>query len=459
MMASKAMIATTGHNIANSNTEGYSRQRVQTEASDPHASFAHGMVGTGTQVSRIERVNDEYIEKQIRNGARDMANFEEKDMVLKQAEDIFNEMNGDGLNRLVARFYNEFRKLGNEPENEAIRQSVREATNAMANDFRRIRNEVVELSRHIDARLDGYAGEVNATAGEIRDLNLRINAAELSGAPANDLQDKRDQALKKLATYMDVNTHQDNHGNYTVDIRGVGPLVVNTEAEKLSTVRSPEDANGKIENALDIKSSGSAQAVITHQIKGGKLGALLEVRDQTLSTVLDRLDELAFTITTSINDIHRMGYTRDGATGINYFKPLEGKERASEYIGLSDAISANANNIATALQSGSPGDNRIAIAISSLQHQPLLNDGKTTVDEWYNSIVSDIGVTAARAKANISQQRDIMTNLQKTRDQVSGVSLDEETANLMQFQHTYDASAKVIQIADEMLKTVLDLKR
>jgi flagellar hook-associated protein 1 FlgK len=459
MMASKAMIATTGHNISNSNTEGYSRQRVQTEATDPQRSFAKGVVGTGTAVSRVERVNDEYIEKQIRNGTRDMANLEEKDMVLKQAEDIFNEMNGDGLNRLVARFYNEFRKLGNEPENEAVRQSVREATQAMANDFRRIRSEVIDLSRHIDSRLDGYAGEINATAQEIRDLNLRINQTEVTGAPANDLQDKRDQALKKLSSYMDVNAHKDNQGNYTVDIRGVGPLVVNTEVEKLSTVRSPSDESGKIENALDIKSSGSAQNTITHQIKGGKLGALLEVRDQTLSTVLDRLDELAFTITNTVNDVHRMGYTRDGATGIDYFKPLESKERASEFISLSDHVAASANNIATAFEANAPGDNRVAIAISSLQGRPIMNDGKTTVDEWYNSIVSDVGVTAARAKAGINQQRDIMTNLQKMRDQVSGVSLDEETANLMQFQHTYDASAKVIQIADEMMKTVLDLKR
>jgi flagellar hook-associated protein 1 FlgK len=388
-----------------------------------------------------------------------MANLEEKDMVLKQAEDIFNEMNGDGLNRVVSKFFNEFRKLGNEPENEAVRQSVREATQAMANDFRRLRSEVVELSRHIDNRLDGYTGEINATAEEIRDLNLRINQTEVTGAPANDLQDKRDQALRKLATYMDVNAHKDNQGNYTVDIRGVGPLVINTEVEKLSTVRSANDGNGKIENALDIKTSGSAQNAVTHQIKGGKMGALLEVRDQTLSTVLDRLDELAYTITETVNDVHRMGYTRDGATGIDYFKSLGSKDRASEFMALSDAVGASANNIATAFQVNAPGDNRVAIAISSLQGQPLLNGGKTTVDEWYNSIVSDIGVTAARAKAGINQQRDIMTNLQKMRDQVSGVSLDEETANLMQFQHTYDASAKVIQIADEMMKTVLDLKR
>ena len=88
-----------------------------------------------------------------------------------------------------------------------------------------------------------------------------------------------------------------------------------------------------------------------------------------------------------------------------------------------------------------------------------MNDGRANIDEWYNSIVSDVGVASSRTKSAINHQHDIMTQLNKMRDQISGVSLDEETANLMQFQHTYDASAKVIQVADEMLKTVLDLKR
>ncbi|MCM2322872.1 MAG: flagellar basal body protein, partial [Oligoflexia bacterium] len=142
MMAAKTAVATTGHNIANANTEGYARQRVGMEATPSSPSIGKGVVGTGVQINRIDRINDEYIEKQIRNGARDLSHFEEKDLILKQTEDIFNEMNGEGLNRLVSRFFNEFRKLANEPENEAVRQSVREATQAMVNDFHRLRNEV-----------------------------------------------------------------------------------------------------------------------------------------------------------------------------------------------------------------------------------------------------------------------------------------------------------------------------
>jgi flagellar hook-associated protein 1 FlgK len=458
MVASKTAMATTGHNIANANTEGYSRQRVITETNTP-APQGRNLIGTGTLISRVERLNDEYVEKQVRNGGRDLAHMEEKDMMLRQTEDIFNEMNGDGLNRLISRFYNGFRQLSNEPDNEAVRQSVREASQSMINDFHRLRKEVDEVSRHIDARLEGYSTEINATAEEVRDLNVKIKIQELGGGSANDLLDRRDQALRKLGSFMDLNMHKAEDGNYSIDVRGVGPLVSGPVVQKFSIARTSADDQGKVENALDLKTTGSAQGNVTHQIKGGKLGALLEVRDVTLSKVQSRLDELAFAMTTTVNQIHQQGFSRNGEQGLNFFKTLDGEARASELLELSDAVKANVNNIASAAEPDSPGDNRVAVAISGLQGQKLMNEGRSTMDDWYNSIVSDIGVMSAKNKSALNQQRDIVTQLGKMRDQISGVSIDEETANLMQFQQAFGASAKMIQVADECLRTVLDLKR
>jgi flagellar hook-associated protein 1 FlgK len=168
---------------------------------------------------------------------------------------------------------------------------------------------------------------------------------------------------------------------------------------------------------------------------------------------------MAYTVSDSVNQVHRQGFDRFGNQGIDYFKELAQKDRAAEYIGLSDEVMSSSNHIAAAMQADSPGDNRVALAISNIQDQRVVNDGKSTLDEWYNSIVGDVGVVMNRNRSTMNQQRDIITQLNKTRDQISGVSMDEETANLMQFQHTYDASAKVIQVADDMLKTVLELKR
>jgi flagellar hook-associated protein 1 FlgK len=459
MVASKASIATSGHNIANSKTDGFSRQRVQTETATPHPGPGNNIIGGGTLIARTERVNDEYIEKQIRNAGRDMAKYEEKEVVLRQAEDIFNEMDGQGLNRLVAKFFNEFRKLSNDPDSEAVRQSVRESSQSMVNDFHRLRNEVIEVQSHIDARIDGDISQINAIAKNVASLNQQIKQLEITGGQANDLQDKRDLALKNLSQFMDLAMYQDKDGSYTVDVKGMGPLVCGNNHETFGSQRGPADDQGKQTNSLEITTTASASPNVTHRIQGGKLGALVEARDKTLSTVLDRLDELAHTITNAVNEVHEQGFTRTGNQGISFFKQLDGKERASAFIELSDELKSSVNNIATAAEADSPGDNRIAIALSGIQHQHLMEDGKATLDDYYNSIVSDIGTANSSNKNAMNQQKDVVAQLSKMREQISGVSIDEETANIMQFQQAFAANAKVIQVADEMLKEVLDLRR
>jgi flagellar hook-associated protein 1 len=459
MQANKAAMATTGHNISNANSEGYSRQRVTTTPDRPEPYGSKGFIGKGTLVSRVDRMNDEYVEKQVRDAGRGVAHMEEKDLVLRQTEDIFNEMNGDGLNRLMSRLFNEFRKLANDPDNEAVRQSVREASQSVVNDFKRLRKEVDEVRRHIDSRLEGAVREVNSLAVQLKDINIKIKVQEAGGAPAADLQDKRDNMLRQLASYMDCAMHKDGDGNYAVDIRGVGPLVVGPNAEQFEVYRSPADGEGKSEGALDLKTSANARGIVTHQLKGGKMGALLDVRDNTLSTILNRLDEMAYNLSDSINQIHSQGFTRFGTQGTNFFKPLAQRERAAEFIDLSDEVKSSVNHIAAASIPDAPGDNRIAIAIAGLQSMKMMNEGRATADDFYNSIVSDVGVASAKNRNDLNQHKDIQTQLNKIRDNISGVSIDEETANLMQYQHAFDASAKIIAVADECMKTVLDLKR
>ncbi len=459
LKAAKAGISTAGHNIANVSTEGYSRQQVLTEPSLPSSSsFGKSFFGTGVEVARVERINDEFVEKQIRSANRDLCNYQEKELALNQIEEVFNEMGGDGLSRLISKFFNEFRKLSEQPESTAVRTSVRETGRSLVNEFHRIEKQVSEIRSHLDSRIEVYVTEVNALAKDLGDLNEKIRTQEVNGAMPNDLLDQRDAAVKKLSSYMEMSSFKDNSGGITLDIRGIGPLVAGSKAEKLETVRSGADDQGKSEGSLDIRSSGSAHGGITHQIKGGKLGALLETRDQMLSTVLGRLDELALGISEAVNDVHSQGYTLDGRTGIPFFEPLELKGAAGA-MSLSEEMLSDVNNIAAAAGSDSPGDNRIALAISKLQGQKLFGDSHSTVDEWYNSIVSEVGTSASHNKFAVTRERDILTQLGKMRDQISGVSIDEETTRLLEFQHAFEASAKVIQLADEMLKTILALKR
>jgi len=461
MTTAKAGIATSGHNIANANTDGFSRQRIQTEAIVTQQMAGQGglHIGEGSRVSRVERINDNYLEKQLREGGRDMAFHEEKQVFLNQVEDVFNEMNGDGLNRIVARFYNDFRKLSNDPTSEAIRQSVRESSQSMVNDFKRLRTEVEAVRSHIDNRIDGNMQELNTFAKELAELNGKIRQAEVQGNDANDLRDRRDQIVKKINNLVDISAHTDNNGNINAEIRGVGPLVTGVNVEEFSVHHAPaQEDEGNVDGALQIARSSLGNNFITSQFHGGKIGALIETRDKAVAEVLERLDKLAYSVTSAVNDIHQKGFTQNGETGLNFFNPITSVDGAAGNLALSDDIHHSVGNIAVALQPDSPGDNRGALAIANLQNLHLMNDGKTTVDDFYNSIVADIGVSSARNREALGQQQSILTQLTKMRDQVSGVSIDEETTNLMQYQHAFDASAKVIKVADEMMDTILKLR-
>lgn len=459
LSAAQAGISNAGHNIANANTEGFSRQRVhQTAEVDRSTSMSRNLVGAGARVAGVDRVNDRYLEKQIRAANRDLAQAEEKEIVLKQAEDIFNEMGGDGLNRMMSRFFNEFRKLANEPENESIRQSVREASQAMINDMKRLRRQVDDVRNHVDSRLEGYVREANSLTEEIKDLNIRIKALENGGGSSNDLMDQRDLALKKLSSLVDVTMYTDNSGGYIVDLKGLGPLVTGGQAEQFSVERTPASESGKGSNSVDIFLANATAGPVTNRISGGRLGALVEARDKTIGTVTQRLDDIAYELSRAVNEIHSQGFTRDGATQVEFFKLPVSREGAAEQLDLSDAIKDSVHNIAAAAAPESPGDNRIALALSGIQGLRMMNDGKTTVDDFYNSIVSEVGVAANRNKSELSQTKDVNTQLGKIREHISGVSIDEETTRLMQYQHAFDASARVIRVADEMMRTILSLK-
>ena len=462
MSTAKAGIATAGHNISNANTEGFSRQRVQSEAEVGKQIAGQGghFIGEGSRISKVERINDEYLEKQLREGTRDTAFHEEKQVFLNQVEDVFNEMGGDGLNRLIARFHNDFRKLSNDPSSEAIRQSVRESSQAMVSDFRRLRGEVESVASHIDNRIEGNVKELNVFAQELAELNRKVHQSEVQGSDAaNDLRDRRDQVLKKINSLVDVTTHKDNEGHLNVDIRGVGPLVTGTNVENYAIGRHAADADtGSVDNSMQISRSTMASNYITSQFQGGKLGALIETRDKAVNQVIARLDELAHAVSKSVNELHEKGFTQDGKTGVKFFNEINQVAGAAQRLALSSDINESVNNIAVALQPDAPSDNRNALAIANLQNLHLMNGGHTTVDDFYNSIVSDVGTTSARNRESLGQQQSIMTQLNRVRDQVSGVSIDEETTNLMQFQHAFDASARVIKAADEMLETVLRLK-
>ncbi len=474
LFASKRAMSTTSHNIANANTDGFSRQEVRQETSFtlPEGNY---VLGTGTQIQSIKRQHDELVEKKLNNSLTSNNFDKERSLQLSHVEEIFNEVNSEGMNKVLNRFFNSMRELSNQPENETIRSVVKENAKIVVGDFHRIQANLDDVRAGINKKIALAVDDINGLTKTIAKLNKEINIEEVTDSTANDLRDQRDRAIRTLADYFPIHTHVDDEGQYVVNVEGLGSLVsggLNQELKVGSSVKS--GANSADKGDVEVYFSARQSINISENLKGGALGALLKTRNEDIVQLEKQVDELAHGLVHATNAIHRRGYANHPVptdaqgnpipnaagrqvTGINFFKEPLDMKRAAEYIDISDEVKEDVNNIATALEANAPGDNRIALAISKLQHEKVLANGTTTFEEQYLKSVGHIGLQAGKAKINEEQSGGILAQAKSVKERLAGVSLDEEAANMIRYQNAYEASAKIMKASDEMFKAVLNL--
>lgn len=474
LFAAKQSMSTTSHNIANANTDGFSRQEVRTESSItlPEGDY---VIGTGVDIQSIKRSHDDLVEKKLNNSITNHKFNEERTTQLGQVEEIFNEINTEGMNKIINRFFNSFRELANQPENETIRSVVKENAKIVVNDFHRIQKNLDDVRGSINSKIQLAINDINGLAKTVAKLNKEINVQEVSGGMANDLRDQRDRALRTMTEYFPINTYTDNRGEFVVNIEGVGSIVSGSMVQELSAGATVSDqGNSADKGDINIFFTNRPSVGISDKLKNGILGALLKTRNDEVVGLENQVDELAHGLVLATNSIHRRGFANHPVpvdasgipipnaasvkvTGLNFFKePLDIK-RAAEYISLSDEVEDDVNNIATAAEANKPGDNRVAIAISKLQHEKVLGGGNTTFEEQYLKSVGNIGLQAGKSKIDQEQSQGILAQAKSFKEKLSGVSLDEEAANMIRYQNAYEASAKVMRASDEMFKSVLNL--
>lgn len=476
-MTSKKSMATTSHNIANANNENFSRQRVTTETNTP-ISEGDYVVGGGVNIRSIKRQHDVLAERKLNHSISNHEFNQERTFQLGQVEEIFNEINSEGMNKMMNRFFNSFRELANQPESEVVRAMVRDNANLVVKDFHRIDSEITAVKVGIDKKLQKAVMDINVAANTIATLNKEITRLENAGGETGDLRDQRDEAVRLISEYFRVNTYQDEKGQYVVNIAGTGSLVSGGAVNELKAgpVAPAEGTEREKEGRIELFFDAQTNLVISDNVKKGKIAALTETRNEEIKILRDQLDELAYGLAKATNAVHRRGFANkkiptdpqgnlidDGSlgklTGINFFKEPNKMDRAAEYIQLSDDIADDLSNISTGLAPNAPGDNRVAIAVSKLQHEKVLANGEKTFEEGYLQSVGKIGLTTSKSKIDMEQSSGILAQAKSIKQRISGVSLDEETANLVKYQHSYDASARVIKAADEMFDAVLGMMR
>jgi len=454
LLTQQKAIDVTGHNIANVNTDGYSRQRVNMATNAPYSSQP-GQTGTGVRAAKIQRIYDRFLGAQINNENQNLGNWEAQKGVLERVEIIFDESSGYGLNQAMSEFWNAWQDLANNPSDNAGRATLLAKSETMTTTFNNIYSNLEQTQADIDTSIMGTVKEINSISERIAGLNQKIALTEVGGQNANDYRDSRDLLLNELSLMINIDSFENSDGKVTVLVAGGRPLVENISSWNLST---QPDVDSDFQDIVWTDSGGNL-VDITDSISGGKLKGWLEARDVTIPDYLSKLDVIAEGIITDVNSLHQVGFglndvIDDVGAGRDFFTA----GRSAFDIGVNQLIVADTALIAAAgIGDGLPGGNSNAIEIANLQNALKMNSDTATFDDYYNSLVSDVGSGVQKATVNFDHQSSMVTHLDNYRESVSGVSLDEEMVNLIKFQHGYNAAARLISVADELLDRVISM--
>lgn len=447
LWASQLGMDVTSNNIANVNTLGYSRQRVNTSPA-MSLDLQQGQLGLGVNVDSITRIKNNLLDQQYRDNQDRLGYANTKESIYTQIETILQDPGENSIGSLMNDFFLEFSSLASDPENMTTRLNVRQKAKTLVEGFHSKNNQLQLLKSSVKNETESALKSINGITKQIAELNGQISRAEVGKSGANNLRDRRDVLLDKLSEYLKINVTETKQGEVIVSAEGM-----NLVSHKTSFNLSLESNSGSV--APEIKITNTAGKKNT--FKYGKLGSLLEMYNQQLPKFKAKLDSLAFKIADHVNNLHRAGQTLPEGNppstqqGISFFVGT-----TAEDLNLSDKILEDVGNIA-ASTSGEPGDGDTALAIANLKENRIMNGGNESLNDFYTGVVKEVSFNIEKAGNSVTNQELLINQIENQRQTESGVSLDEEMTNLMKYQRSYQAAAKVIRAADQILETIINL--
>lgn len=470
----QSALYTTGHNISNANTEGYSRQRVNLEAMNgfPYASRNRpnipGQMGTGVEAGSVQRIRNQFLDNQFRSENNSSGYWTERANALSRMENVMNEPSDSGLSKTMNQFWQSLQDLAVNPDNAGARSVVLQRGHALADTFNYLSSSMSTIRSDLSNQIDTTVKNANSLIDSIDNLNAQIKNLETHGYDANDLYDKRDVLLDELSGIVNIKVSYDNsHAKNRAD--GVAKVeILNDSGDPIATlvdgvggtvnhIETPQYNEGE-ENDLTViediqvngesilSSKGSLSGLVdSYGYMEGEEGVRVRVGDYP--EMMNRLDELAYAVATSFNEIHS-----DGDSGVPFFADLTGEKGAAGAISviLEDYEDINASADGEA----GNGDRASTLADIFTNANGLL-DG-TSINDYYGSIIGDLGVKAEQANTMQENTMTLQHQVQNQRHSISAVSLDEEMSNMIKFQHAYNAAARGMTTMDEMIDTIIN---
>jgi flagellar hook-associated protein 1 FlgK len=438
LLATQRAVDVASHNIANSAVEGYTRQTVNITAGVPTpgtpGEHGTGMMGTGVVVTAIGRMRDLLTDISYRQQAAASGAANATATVLGNAQQILGPVDA-GTPKALSAFYAAWDQLSTTPTDAAARQGVINAGDTVAQSLNDAATSLSQISADTGTKMAADVDTVNGLTTEIAKLNKQILAATASASAPNDLMDTRDRALDKLAGLTGATYQTDNTGQVNVFL-GTTSLIRGGDSTNVALVQSG--------GTFSMTTTGQLVVPVT---PGGELGGFMTAVNTTLPSLRADLDTVASQLITSVNAVHQAGYDLQGNQGGAFFT---GTDASS--IAVSSTLTTN--TVAAAVRPNTPNDGDNALAVAQLRNAPVSTTG--SVGDSLRSLAGRLGSLASAANQTNTAAQTALTGYQAARSSADGVSVDEEMVDLVKYQRSYEAAAKVISTANSMMDTLIN---
>ena len=429
-----------GQNISNVNTPGYVRLTLdiaEVGSTDPRSA------GSGAEVIGVRAMRDRMLDMRLRQEVSQQSKAAATSDALSVVDASLGKA-GESLDARLTSFFDAFSKLSDSPTSAVARQEVMLQGTSLATSFHDISTRLTGAQRDADQQVRSLSDQINTLATRISSLNASAAQAAANGnMPA--VQDEQLQLVRQLSELANVQVLENPNGTMDVSIGNGRPLVIADQTYKLGVTSTPAGlAQITTTNGTDI----------TSELTGGRIAGYLQVRDVSVPNYLSQLDTLAYGITQQVNALHSTGYDQSGAAAGNFFSPLGTSAGAAAAIAVSPAITGDITKIAAA-GIADAGDNQMARQLAGLRDARVLAGNTATFADAWGTLAYTVGRDAKTATDDQASRAQTVKQVDTLRDQISGVSLDEEAANLLKFQRAYEANAKFFKACDDAITTLM----
>jgi flagellar hook-associated protein 1 FlgK len=439
LAVSQQELATTSNNVANANTPGYSREQADLAAGAPVV-FGSFTFGTGVVLQKIESLRDPILEIQLNQETQQQSKLDASLTQLQQLQTQFGSST-TGIGADISKFFNSLQQLSPDPSNLALRQGVLTAAGNLATDFNTTANNLQTQRGNIDLTVTQSVSEVNSLTTQIAAVDQQIQRLQNVNQDASTLVDTQTNLIRQLSGLIDISVIKTDKGISLATSNGT-TLVSGSQSFALSTQLGSDGVQHILAGTKDI----------TGSLTGGSLAGLIQIRDQQIPGLSTNLDQLAAGLANALNTANKAGFDLNGAAGGNLFvpPPVGG-------VGAAAGLTVNITDPAliAASSDGTPGSNGNLAVLSAVHDQAVAN-GQTPLD-FYSNVVFQVGSATSNISADADSSSLILQKLQDQRGSISGVSLNEEAANLVQYQTAYQAAARVISAVSTLLSDAVNL--